>query len=215
MSSGLAGLFTLVSRRRPAFVAGVATTLLLAVAFVSFVTPKYTAVAALLTETNRAPPAPSDTRQEGLVDTAVIESQIAILSSEGIARTIVTKLKLADDPEFSKPGLLGSLMRMVGLAGDRDENEIAETVMNRFMRGLAVKQVGRGYIVEIAFTSKDAKKSAEIANSIADAYIQDQLGAKLLAAQRAGKWMEDWTEKSRREASDAARALPWNGTTEP
>jgi capsular polysaccharide biosynthesis protein len=181
--------------------------MLLAVGFVILATPKYTAVAALLTETNRATPAPSDARQEGTIDTAIIDSQIAILNSEGIARAAIGKLKLADDPEFNKPGLLGRLQGLIGLAGSRDENEVADAVMTRFKRGLTVSQVGHGYIAEISVTSLDAKKSADIANAIADAYIQDQLGAKLLAAQRAGKWMEDWTEKSRREANDASRAV--------
>src|SRR5690349_8768038 len=179
----------LVKRRRRVLVISAAAPLLLAVAYLISATPKYTAVAALLTETNRALPTPSDARQEGLVDTAVINSQIAILNSEGIARKVIAKFKLADDPEFSGPGLLGQLSDVIGLAGAPDENQISDTVMTRFKRNLVVRQVERSYIAEISFTSQDAKKSADIANAIADAYLQDQLGAKLLAAQRAGKWM--------------------------
>jgi len=207
INSAIAALVKTIRRRRSAFIIGAALPLLLAFAYLIFATPKYTAVAALLTETNRALPAPSDMRQEGLVDTAVVNSQIAILNSEGIARTVIAKLKLADDPEFNAPGLLRQLMEMIGAASARDENKIADAVMTRFKHGLVASQVERSYIAEISFKSQDAKKSADIANAIADAYIQDQLGAKLLAAQRAGKWMEDWTEKSRREASDAARAV--------
>src|SRR5262245_39740978 len=86
MSSGVAGLVKLIKRRWRAFIISATAVVLLAVAFVILATPKYTAVSALLTETNRAPPTPSDVRQEGLVDTAVVDSQIAILNSEGIAR---------------------------------------------------------------------------------------------------------------------------------
>jgi uncharacterized protein involved in exopolysaccharide biosynthesis len=204
------GLFKLITRRRRAFVISAATLLLFAVAFVALATPKYTAIAAVLMETNRAPPAASDGRQEGLVDTAVVDSQIAILNSDGIARAVIAKLRLGDDPEFNKPGLLGQLKEMIGIAGarvDPDDNEVSEAVMTRFKRGLSVTQIGRGYIAEISFTARDPQKSADIANAIADTYIQDQLGAKLSAAQRAGKWMDDWATKSRQEASEAARAV--------
>jgi len=207
LSSAVAGLVRLIRRQRRTFILSVVTVMLLALAFVILVTPKYTAVTALLIETNRAPPAPSDVREAGIVDTAVIESQIAILNSEGIARMVIAKLKLIDDPEFTKPGLLGQLISQITFADAPDEDQIADNVMTRFKRNLAVSQVGHGYMMEVAFTSRDSKKSADIANALSEAYIQDQLNAKLLAAQRAGQWMEDWTEKSRREASDAARAV--------
>ncbi|HEY7229694.1 MAG TPA: Wzz/FepE/Etk N-terminal domain-containing protein [Pseudolabrys sp.] len=207
ISSILGGLMKLIRRRWVAFIISAVPLLLLAVVYLILAPPKYTAVAALLTETNRALPTPSDLRQEGTVDTAVVNSQLAILNSEGIARRVIAKLKLADDPEFTSSGLLGQLMNMIGLGGTRDQNKLSDTVMTRFKRGLDVNQVERSYIAEISFKSTDPKKAAAIANGVADAYIQDQLGAKLLAAQRAGKWMEEWTEKSRREADDAARAL--------
>ena len=203
----ISSLIKLVRRRRRAFIVSAAPVLLLAVTYLFFATPKYTAVAALLTETNRALPTPSEVRQEGPVDTAVINSQIAILNSEGIARNVIAKFNLTDDPEFNGRGLLGRLMEKIGLAGARSENKIADDVMTNFKNGLLVNQVERSYIAEISFKSQDANKSAEIANAIADAYIQDQLGAKLLAAQRAGQWMDDWTKKTRQEADNAARAV--------
>jgi len=205
--ASISSLIKLIRRRRRAFIVSAAPVLLLAVIYLFFATPKYTAVAALLTETNRALPTPSEVRQEGLVDTTVINSQIAILNSEGIARNVISKLNLTGDAEFNGRDLLGQLMETIGLADARSENKIADDVMTNFKRGLVVNQVERSYIAEISFKSQDAKKSAEIANALADAYIQDQLGAKLLAAQRAGQWMDDWTKKTRQEADNAAHAV--------
>ena len=59
----------------------------------------------------------------------------------------------------------------------------------------------------ISFRSLSADRAAQIANAIADAYIDDQLEAKYQAARRAGVWLQDRLRELREQASTAERAV--------
>ena len=59
----------------------------------------------------------------------------------------------------------------------------------------------------ISFRSLNGGRAAQIANAVADAYIDDQLDAKYQAARRAGTWLQDRLRELREQASTAERAV--------
>ena len=59
----------------------------------------------------------------------------------------------------------------------------------------------------ISFTSLNSDRAAQIANAVADAYIDDQLEAKYQTARRAGIWLQDRLRELREQASTAERAV--------
>ena len=63
------------------------------------------------------------------------------------------------------------------------------------------------YVLDISFTSNDADRAAQIANSVADTYVVDQLDAKFEANQRASNWLQDRANSLRDEASAAENAV--------
>ena len=67
--------------------------------------------------------------------------------------------------------------------------------------------VGLTYVMEISFRSGNADRAAQIANSVADAYIVEQLEAKYVAARRAGGWLQDRLRELREQAGSAERAV--------
>ena len=64
------------------------------------------------------------------------------------------------------------------------------TALDVFLGSLDVRRVGTSYAIDISYTSGDPNKAARIANAVADAYIQDQLKAASLAAQKNSEWLE-------------------------
>jgi exopolysaccharide transport family protein len=72
---------------------------------------------------------------------------------------------------------------------------------------LRVTRLGRSYIEQIAYTSLNRDKAAQIANAFADAYIEDQLQAKFEATRRASAWLEQRIGELRQQASDAYREV--------
>ena len=177
------------------------------------VTPAvYTATAVLVPDTKRAPPSPAEIASETLIDPAVLESQVETLKSEAIAATVINKLKLWSDPEFvgTGPGWFRAgwppWARWTARTHPRQAVN-QRTALASFKRQLRVLRAGRSYITEISFSSRDPNKAATIANEVAEAYIQDQLGAKFFQAQRAASWMQQRIDDLRQQADTAARAL--------
>ena len=187
-----------VNWRKRQILCFVAVAFALALLLIHNSTPRYTATAGLITETSRATPSPADRGPEGVIDNTIIESQTAIIKSDSVALAVIDKLKLWEDPEFVGPGG-GSLSRIAGALGfyrapigkaDKNDGIRKQSALEGFQRALNVTRVGRSYVVEVSFTSNDSEKSAKIANAVAEAYINDQLNAKLDASRRAVEWMQ-------------------------
>ena len=130
------------------------------------------------------------------VDASMVESQVEILKSETVALAVIKQLHLTDDPEFvsSGGGLIGTIVGAVtGLfASNEPRSEFAQTrsAVSAFQSRLTVRRVGLTYVIVIDFRSFSPDRAAEIANAVADAYIDDQLESKYQAARRAGTWLQ-------------------------
>ena len=79
--------------------------------------------------------------------------------------------------------------------------------MRVFQDRLEVKRVGLSYVIQIGFRSLKPERAEQIANAIAEAYINDQLDAKYQATRRASTWLQDRIRELREQASTAERAV--------
>src|SRR5262249_55879876 len=59
----------------------------------------------------------------------------------------------------------------------------------------------------IGFRSHNPQRAAQVANAVAEAYINDQLEAKYQATRRAGDWMRDRIKELRDQSTNADRAV--------
>jgi capsular exopolysaccharide synthesis family protein len=202
-----------ILRRQVRLITGVILiALVLAAIYVLLAPARYTATASLLTNTTRGPASPTGSVPDTLVDASVVESQIETLKSEKIGLAVIDKLQLWKDPEFigSGPGLITRFIDAIGVsspAAAPTREMKRRRAMAVFRHDSKVEGVGHSYVAEIAFTSRDPRKAAMIANAIADAYIEDQLGASFANAQRAGAWMQERLTEMRNKAHDAAQAV--------
>jgi capsular exopolysaccharide synthesis family protein len=168
--------------------------------------PSYSATAQVLIDTKRSD---SPGAQFAVVDTAVVESQIETIKTDKIAVAVIRNLALDEDPEFIEPGRimrLLSMARLVQLERPSTEQARLRTSMAKFRRALNVTRIGPSYLANIVFSSVDAEKAARIANEIADAYIEDQLSARALSAERANSWMQRRIAELRQQADSAIQA---------
>lgn len=143
------------------------------------------------------------------LDTAQIESQMALLRSEGIARTVIMQLNLLSDPEFQTqpPSLLSRLLAPLRGAEVRPgQKEDARAALMALQKGLDILRVGLSYGIQIAFSSQDPEKAARIANAIASIYVRDQIEVRSKAAQVGSLWLEEKINLLRRKMNGAARA---------
>lgn len=178
--------------------------------------PRYTATATMLIDTQNGHLFQQQSMFSELpvaIDTGTVDSQVQILKSEKIALTVIKKLHLTKDPEFvgSRGGLLGAIFGAIDslFAAPAPPSDFALTrrAVNTFSSRLNVQRVGLTYVISISFQSFNADRAAEIANAVADAYIDDQLDAKYQATRRAGTWLQDRLRELREQAATAQRAV--------
>jgi len=212
-----------------------AAALLVAWFYNSTTDPVFTASAQILIE----PKLPQHLQEGGEVnlslDTAQVESQIAVMQSEKIASMVIDQLKLVDDPKFNQPeaptlserfkkvgknlvGALGngtlatSLQRRLGLSAPDapvtlTDYQKSRRSMSIFRNDLDIRRVGVSYAIDISFTSADPEGAANIANATADAFVHEQIDTKAEAAKEGGAWLEKRLQQLRTQMNEArARA---------
>ena len=159
-------------------------------------------------------------------DSAIIETHIKLIQSWATLARAVDNLDLASDPRFS-PGRAADRQSVGGPAGllaswlpdwiidqlpwrwamaagvtpggaqGLDPELLRERAINALQGHLKVAQSGRSYVLSINYTSTRPQEAVRIANGIAAAYIEVQLGEKLSATRRASAWLGEQVEQLR------------------
>ncbi|CAN7712949.1 hypothetical protein LJR220_007034 [Bradyrhizobium sp. LjRoot220] len=178
-------------------------TVSVALLYLAVAVPTFTATAKLVVD---AKATPGDTASAS----TMVEGQIAVIKSEGLARTVIRKLGLTEDPEFTRGGLrstIRSKFRLLGLIKPDTESSVMQRVLESFDRKLSAKRVGTTYIVEIAFDSVDPERAAQILNTVAEMHIAAQMDARIKSSLRSEKWVKDQIKELSSQASAAQNAL--------
>lgn len=212
-------------------VVGMVVGLALAAAFVTSLTPTYTARATVLF----SPEDRNIVNIEDVLNTSradEIVNQIEFLRSTNLLDRVVEQLSLADNPAFN-PRLRTetTVWDRVG-AWFRPENwlpmdffiniglvppppppvELTEEERARLdalgarrilMEALTLAPVPDSRVIRIAVTTGNPALSARVANAVAQQYIRAQLDAKLAANREATLWLNERTEELREEVEAA------------
>ncbi|HVX37321.1 MAG TPA: polysaccharide biosynthesis tyrosine autokinase [Hyphomicrobium sp.] len=207
-------IFRLVSHYAGTIILSVGVTLFAVIAYLVVTEPVFKARTEIIID----PKMPQMLREQTgeisfSMDTAQVESQMAVLRSEKIAATVVDRLNLMNDPEF------GPRKRsLFGLIEDRlrphKPVDTAETQLERrraairaFEDGLDVGRVGMSYVIEIYFSSNDPVKAAKIANAVTAAYVDDQLESKAQTSRQGSEWLEERIDQLRGQMNEAAEKV--------
>jgi Mrp family chromosome partitioning ATPase/capsular polysaccharide biosynthesis protein len=192
----LASLMPLARRYGRLVIGIMAASFLLALIYVLTAVPSYVASTQLLIESQKGQPFMAESGLLDLtIDNAHVESQVEVLRSERISIAVIRQLGLTADPEFR--GAIDP-----GTEADRIRPTIAS-----FSERLGVRRLGQSYVLEVAFRSHVAAKSARIANAVVDAYLQDQIDAKAQTARQGTEWLQARIEELSVQLRDSARAV--------
>jgi uncharacterized protein involved in exopolysaccharide biosynthesis len=179
--------------RKRWIVMSIAAGLALALAYNVLASPRYRATTQLLIS-------PADLRvleKSSVVQTAPspdatvlqVESETRVLTSDKVLLRVVDSEKLTSDPEFgaASSSWLSMLLstRMAAVDTYKTTTTPQELVaLRELQRAVVAKRTERTYVVDLLVTSKDAQKSARIANAIAAAYMDEQAASRMEAARR-------------------------------
>ncbi|MGJ4892932.1 AAA family ATPase [Bradyrhizobium sp. HKCCYLRH3099] len=142
-----------------------------------------------------------------LVDDAAVETEIETTVSEKVIATVVSRLHLDQRPEFECPDR-GLLRFLSGPDSSLRSSEARlRCAVATVSRNLSIVRVGRSYIEEITYTSQDPILAGEIANAVAQAYIEDQLQSYFETAVRTRGWLEKRVAELHRQVLDSLQAV--------
>jgi uncharacterized protein involved in exopolysaccharide biosynthesis/Mrp family chromosome partitioning ATPase len=207
--------FRLVRRRWVLIVSILISAISAGVIYLVVTPTRYTASSLLLFDTRQTPPFQSQSYPNSVADSAYVDSQLEILKSESIARSVIRTQNLLSDPDFASQS--GGVLNIVGMifnallgadAGEASrEFDQWRRAIARFQANLTIKRIGLTYIIQVAYQSPDANKAALISNAVTRAYIIGQLGSKLQAAQYADAWLQERIGTLKTQAQNAERAV--------
>ena len=165
--------------------------------------PRYVASSQLIIESGRAIPGQA-VPQDPTIDTTIADSQVEVLKSEAVHLAAIGKLNLLEDPEFvgNRKGLIRRLLEGVGILRPQDVDNVGPAL--RYMReNLSVRRVGRTYVLEVSFQSRNKETATKVANAVAQAYISNQVRDNDAAVSEASDYLEKRLAELR---NDAVRA---------
>jgi capsular exopolysaccharide synthesis family protein len=233
----LLGLFRVLWRRKLLIAAVVALGTVGAYLYGKNLTPTYTAKAAVLIDPQQTQIIELKAMLSGLsTDGAGLSTQIKLIQSRTFLARVMDELGLFEDPEFNPalrpkddPPIKISLtepfrklmtlippdwLMAVGLSEEpvtvleSEAPRLArEMAIDLFANGLEVTTEGGTYLITISYTALTAAKSAQIANRLAEVYVDDQLKSKLFTTDRASVWLDERLSTLRDEVRQAEEAV--------
>jgi exopolysaccharide transport family protein len=187
------------------FIASVtAFALLIGLIHLARATPLYTAsTQVLLAQGERAPGQDAVFVGRFLDSDTNMENQLAILRSDSLLRRVVLKERLAVAPQSPKEEQSADSKETSRSA----EDQAVGNAINQVRGALAISRSARAEVLNISITWDDPVRAAQLANAVADAYVVDQLDARLESAKRASGWLSDRIVELRRQLRDSDEAL--------
>ena len=220
----LSTLFLIVKRRWKILFLGTVVGLALGIAYASTTTKLYTASVQLSLDAREATNARELTGLQTVgMSESEITTEIEVIRSQAVSEKVVERLFLADNMAFMQAPQTGlsrliSLLRatvtpvldlvtqvssdippLTGLESEQQANAKLVAI-SRLRSNMTVSRLRDSRVVEVRFTSTSATLSANVANTIADVYIDDQLDSKFDATQRATDWLKARSDQLRAES---------------
>lgn len=125
------------------------------------ISPRYTANARILIDPREQRVMQNEVVQQGFgADMALVESQVEVIMSEAVLKRVVENTGLASDLEFAGRVRVGQ--------------DPLVTATENLAAATKVARPENTYVLEINVTTKEASKSARLANAVAAAYFEYQ-----------------------------------------
>lgn len=122
---------------------------------------------------------------------SMLESQARVIGSDNVLRRVVTRLGLAEDPEFVYPlpredSALEVVKRLLGFTPVSELPRDPELrAVQTLRKNIQIRRPERTFVIEVHVKSQKGEKAARIANMIAEIYMAEEAAARASSAGRA------------------------------
>ncbi len=163
------------------------------------------------------------TRYSSLQNYEVLNTELTKLSNPDLVERVVEKLDLASNPAFAQPirrgffvDLLGDskqrLKRLLGRftgasAVPRREGPSVRSIVVRVQEHLSTSMVRSTNLIRVSFDSTDRATAAQVANAVAEIFVEEQMTAKYQSLDKASGYLENQLEALRQQLEDSVQAV--------
>lgn len=160
-------------------------------------------------------------------NTAVVDTEVLVMSSKTLLTRVAIKQKLVEDPEFNgslrpkKTGMMSSVKGMIraitgakppkdpmaGLTQEQKDAAALEGAVEALASKVDVKRVGTTYLITVTVASESPETAARLADEIAQQYRVQQLEEKYEATRKATEWLSERVSGLREEVEEKERRV--------
>src|SRR5262245_21006783 len=133
------------------------------------------------------------------------QTQYRLLQSRLLARKVVEKLHLLQDPEFGGPRSPSEVQAAEASAPGTSAD--MEFTIDTFADQLKIQPIKASQLVTIAFRSFRPELAAQVANTLGEVYIQQTLEFRYRVSAEAGAWLANEGDEQARKVEAAEAAL--------
>jgi len=223
----------ILNRRRRLIITIAAFSVMLAGVAGLLVSPKYTATAQIVVESEQ--PGPLGSREEAPrpTDQSAIDTHVTMLASRDHLRRVLESLATSDratpgaaapdslprsetadgngaPAETANPALdLGELARRVKvwLAAITNSGPAASHALDDLNRGLKVLQERTSRVISVSFTAKTPERAAAVANAVVQQYVSDQAAKERAQANLELAALDDRAAKLKSQLDHATESI--------
>ncbi|MEJ8562008.1 polysaccharide biosynthesis tyrosine autokinase [Yoonia sp. GPGPB17] len=167
-------------------------------------TPVYTTTSSVALESRQEQIVDIESVMSGLSgDQITINTEVEVLRSRRLIGKLVDDLDLVADPEFNSLLTEEAWFSLGAIADAVRENIFGQTiqnapqsneairdaVVNAVLDQISVSNVRQSYVFNISVVTEDPAKSAQMANRLAELYVEDQIVLKFEKTAEATEWL--------------------------
>ena len=185
--------------------ASVIVTLSLTALYIAVTPRTYTAQAIVLLDPRQSRVTEAQDVLAGIgSDNAAIGSQVEVFRSTELLGPVFIAEKIAQDPEFTRPGLIGE---MLGILRGETRAPSESSIFENFRSRVTAQRQGQTYVIDVRFRAEDPGKAARIANAIVSRYVTNEVGERTQASADASKSLESQITFLREKLNTAENAV--------
>ncbi len=207
---------SITKRKYPILAFGLAVALLAAVV-VFVMTPIYRSTVTVLIEANKSKVVTIEDVYSGISQNReYFQTQVEIIKSREVAVKAIIKTKLWEKEEFDprpkSDSWVASLLSSIGFSDDADKKEwteaaLTEAIYGKFSKQLTIEPVRLSQLAKISFESRDPELAAQVANAVADVYIENDLEARYKMTKQASSWLQERLTSLKNKLDESERTL--------
>ncbi|MBB3997023.1 GumC family protein [Aureimonas pseudogalii] len=204
-------------RRRMVLLAGVVG-LVLAGSYASTIPPQFTAVTQIVIDPrnlnlvqNEVTETPTGMTTDATL--ALIESQIAVMTSNSVLGRVVAQTSLAADPEFNgtRTNAVSRITSLISALVSRDPAKAVrdreQVTINALRERMSATRTANSFVISLAVKSEDPEKAARLANLTTEVFIAEQGRAQSDVARRATAALSSRLAELRQRVVEAEGAV--------